>query len=32
MIRPVYCRTSGQRIGICTCLRCQQPANKEKPQ
>lgn len=22
MNAPTYCRTSGERIGICKCLRC----------
>lgn len=29
MIRPVYCRTSGRRIGVCTCYRCQHPSTRE---
>ncbi len=32
MNRPTYCRTSMQRIGVCTCYRCKQPTSKEKPQ
>ncbi len=32
MIRPVYCRTSGKRIGSCKCIRCQLPASKESQQ
>lgn len=29
MNAPTYCRTSGERIGVCLCLRCtpQQPSN-----
>jgi hypothetical protein len=34
MNRPTYCRTTGQRIGDCVCLRCtppkeQTPCNKQ---
>ena len=22
MTRPIYCRTTGKRVGACSCLRC----------
>lgn len=25
MTRPIYCRTTGKRIGACFCLRCTPP-------
>lgn len=31
MNRPTYCRTTGQLIGTCTCLRCQPPKQQEAP-
>lgn len=34
MKAPIYCRTSGLRVGVCTCLRCSLPTqpDKEQPQ
>lgn len=29
MNRPTYCRTSGQPVGECRCIRCR-PAHKDK--
>lgn len=29
MSRPTYCRTTGQRIALCNCLRCR-PANEKE--
>lgn len=29
MNRPTYCRTSGEKIGSCKCLRCE-PARQDK--
>lgn len=30
MMAPVYCRTSGRRVGDCKCYRCR-PAAQVKP-
>lgn len=30
MNAPIYCRTNGQRIGTCRCLRCV-PPKQAKP-
>jgi predicted amidohydrolase len=29
---PTYCRTSGQRIGICDCYRCRPPEPRKWPE
>jgi len=31
MNRPTYCRTTGQRIGECKCLRCTPPKKESTP-
>lgn len=31
MKAPVYCRTSGERIGGCKCYRCRPSEQKSKP-
>jgi len=30
MNTPIYCRTSGQRVGTCVCLRCNPPLPPEQ--
>lgn len=29
-VMPIYCRTTGQRIGTCRCLRCTTPSPQER--
>ena len=29
IFRPIFCRTTGKRIGTCGCLRCTPPAPKD---
>lgn len=31
MKTPIYCRTSGQRVGACPCLRCHPVPSTPKP-
>jgi hypothetical protein len=31
MKAPIYCRTSGQRVGGCSCYRCRPNDEKGKP-
>lgn len=29
MNAPIYCRTTGLRVGVCTCMRCTPTKQKE---
>ncbi len=31
IFRPIFCRTTGQRVGTCPCLRCNPPQEHHAP-